>query len=125
MSERRLADHAPGSALQPSVAVTSSAAANGVRTVTLTRPVAGGNYSLPTAPGDLSLITAVGSTPTLAYAAADPDPLPYSGSLGSVPLPHSLLRQCLPCAPIRHLHPQGIVYRSKELIALHCGANSQ
>ena len=69
VTERRLADHAPGAVLPPSVAVTGSTVADGVRTVTLKRPVAGGNYSLPIAPGDLSLITAVGSTPTLAYAA--------------------------------------------------------
>jgi len=70
VSERRLADHAPGTALAPSVTVVSSTVADGVRTVVLSRPIRGAtaqHFTLPTSPGELSLITALGNTPDLAF----------------------------------------------------------
>jgi len=69
-TERALVEHGPGSQLAASVSVQSNSVVKGVRTITLTRPVAGASkqhYSIPTAPGDVNLITAVGNTPQLAY----------------------------------------------------------
>lgn len=70
VSERKLADHSPGKLLQPSISVASSVASGGIRTVVLTRPVAGAtsdHYSIPSSPGNINVITAVGNTPKLAY----------------------------------------------------------
>ena len=69
-TERRLVNHGPGSLLAASVTVKSSVTVRGVRTVVLTRPVAGAttkHYSFPTSPGQIDLITAIGNTPALAY----------------------------------------------------------
>eukprot|EP00041_Stephanoeca_diplocostata_P039733 m.1637620 g.1637620 ORF g.1637620 m.1637620 type:complete len:886 (-) comp25984_c0_seq1:1972-4629(-) len=70
VSERKLVSHGPGSLLQPTVTVVSSAVDNGIRTVVLARPVVSSSYSLPTTAGELDVITAVGNTPQLAYHAA-------------------------------------------------------
>lgn len=76
VTERKLADHGPGTLYAPSVKVVSSQVAAGIRTVVVERPVAGakndvpggkGHYSFPAVPGQINLITAVGDTPTLAY----------------------------------------------------------
>jgi len=67
VSERKLAEHSPGALLKPSVKVESSSVASGIRTVVLTRPVAGSDYSIPATPGVINIITAIGNTPTLAY----------------------------------------------------------
>ena len=70
VTERKLANHGPGTLLSPSVKVTSSTSAGGVRTVVLTRPVAAAtkqHYAVPTSPGKVNVITAVGNTVALAY----------------------------------------------------------
>eukprot|EP00966_Prymnesium_polylepis_P308648 7132725-Prymnesium_polylepis.1 len=67
VTERSLADHAPGAALPPSVTVVSSSVAGDRRTVVLTRAAQGKPYSLPAAAGPLRLIAAVGSGAALAY----------------------------------------------------------
>eukprot|EP00036_Acanthoecidae_sp_10tr_P009085 CAMPEP_0182915416 /NCGR_PEP_ID=MMETSP0105_2-20130417/316_1 /TAXON_ID=81532 ORGANISM="Acanthoeca-like sp., Strain 10tr" /NCGR_SAMPLE_ID=MMETSP0105_2 /ASSEMBLY_ACC=CAM_ASM_000205 /LENGTH=863 /DNA_ID=CAMNT_0025052283 /DNA_START=14 /DNA_END=2605 /DNA_ORIENTATION=- len=69
VTERKLANHGPGTELPPSVTVVSSTVIGQQRTVVLTRAVAGKAYTLPTSPGQLDVITAVGSTPTFAYHA--------------------------------------------------------
>jgi len=66
VSERRLADHGPGSLLPPLVKIISNSVVDGIRTVVVGRPI-NGSYNLPTAPGDLHMIAAVGDTPKLAY----------------------------------------------------------
>jgi hypothetical protein len=69
-SERKLADHGPGTLLAPSITVVSNTVTSGIRTVVLSRSVTGAtqsHYSLPTTPGSINVITAVGNTPTLAY----------------------------------------------------------
>jgi len=69
-TERKLGNHDPGSVLTPSVKVLSSVVSSGVRTVKLSRPVAGAttdHYSIPTVPGTINVITAVGNSPTLSY----------------------------------------------------------
>jgi hypothetical protein len=70
ITERKLADHGPGSVLKPSVTLQESRVVGGVRTVVMTRQVAGAtsdHYSIPTSPGEIKVITAVGDSPTLAY----------------------------------------------------------
>ena len=70
VTERRLVDHGPGVLLNASVRVESSTTAGGVRTVVLSRSVAGAtkdHYSLPTEPGQVNLITATGVGAELAY----------------------------------------------------------
>jgi hypothetical protein len=61
--------------LTPSVTIVSNAvdATTAIRTVTLSRAVAGAtneHYSIPKTPGQIDLITAVGNTPTIAYHAS-------------------------------------------------------
>lgn len=56
--------------MPPSVKVVSSIAANGVRSVVVTRPAAGqGPFPIEalTSPGHLNFITAIGSAPTFSY----------------------------------------------------------
>ena len=68
--ERKLAKHAAGAVLKPSVTVLSTTTADGVRTVTLSRAVAGltkDHYTLPVTAGQINLITAVGNSPTFGY----------------------------------------------------------
>ena len=69
VTERRLANHAKGDLLPPSVTVVSSAAADGVRTVVVRRSVAAPSprhWALPTAPGGIDVLVANGCGPTLA-----------------------------------------------------------
>eukprot|EP01083_Nonionella_stella_P279752 951569_1 len=65
VSERTLGDHSPGTLLPPSITIQSNAISNGIRTVTLTRPVKGMSFHLQT--GSLNVITAIGSTVELSY----------------------------------------------------------
>jgi len=70
VSERKLVEHGPGKLLNSSIKVLSSTVSGGVRTVVLTRPVAGAtssHFSIPTRPGQINVIAAVGNTPALAY----------------------------------------------------------
>lgn len=71
VSERKLADQNPGSALASSVVVVSSTVQDGKRHVVLTRSLKGKSKDYftfdPTANTQLPFINAVGSTPTLSY----------------------------------------------------------
>jgi len=70
VSERKLADHGPGSTLPSSVTVASNTVTSGRRTVVMTRAVKGASeshYSLPTVPGSIKVIAAVGNSPELSY----------------------------------------------------------
>ena len=70
VTERKLADHGPGTELSSSLKVVSSSVEDGVRTVIVSRPVTGASkdhFTFPVSPGDLSLISAVGDTVELAY----------------------------------------------------------
>lgn len=70
VSERKLADHGPGSLLNASLEVVSNTVSDGVRTVVVSRHVKGDtkdHYSFQTTPGDLALISAVGNTADLSY----------------------------------------------------------
>jgi hypothetical protein len=67
VSERKLADHAPGTALPASVTVVSSSVTAGVRTVVVTRKLAGATvdyYTFSLAHATIPFINAVGDTPT-------------------------------------------------------------
>eukprot|EP00051_Salpingoeca_urceolata_P017198 m.232662 g.232662 ORF g.232662 m.232662 type:complete len:760 (+) comp18886_c7_seq3:142-2421(+) len=69
VSERKLADHAPGTALEPSLRVINNTYTNGRRTVVVQRTLAGktaSHYSFKPATQALPFISAVGNTPTLA-----------------------------------------------------------
>jgi len=70
VSERKLANHGPGTLLKPTLKVVSSSVSAGIRTVVLTRPVAGPTadyFSINTSPGLINLIVAVGNSRQLAY----------------------------------------------------------
>jgi hypothetical protein len=70
VTERRLANHGPGTLLNSSLTLISSSVADNRRTVVVERAVKGASkehYSLPTSPGDLSIIAAVGDSVQLAY----------------------------------------------------------
>ena len=70
VTERKLADHGPGTLLSPSLRIVSSSEKEGVRTIVMSRPVEGASkdhFSFPVTPGDLSLISAVGNTVELSY----------------------------------------------------------
>lgn len=72
VSERKLASHAPGTQLASSITVVSSSVVDHVRTVVLTRAVAGAtsnHYTIPTAAGEINMITAIGNSVELAYHA--------------------------------------------------------
>ena len=65
LSERKLANHGPGTLLKPFTSVVSSTIKDNVRTLILQRPVRGPEkdyFNIPTASGDLSVISAVGDT---------------------------------------------------------------
>jgi len=68
VTERRLANHAPGELLTPSLTVLAAHAADGIRTVRLRRPLAGAtrqHYSFDrAADASLNVIMAVGGGPT-------------------------------------------------------------
>ena len=73
VTERKLANHGPGTELSPSVRIVSSSVTDGLRTLVLSRPVTAAtadHFSLPVVPGDLELISAVGNTVSLAYHAS-------------------------------------------------------
>lgn len=73
VTERKLANHGPGTVLTPSVTVVSSTAAGGRRTVVLTRNVTGAtsdHYSIPKTAGEINLITAIGNSVEIAYHAS-------------------------------------------------------
>ena len=63
VSERKLADHAPGTLLKATITVVSNRVEDGRRTVVLTRPLAGSAFSFSLAQDTLPLISAVGSGP--------------------------------------------------------------
>jgi hypothetical protein len=63
ISERKLADHAPGTLLPSKVKVVSNVVADGRRTVVLTRARAGSPFSFSLTEETLPLISAVGSGP--------------------------------------------------------------
>jgi len=70
VTERKLGNHEPGSALAPSIKVTSNTVANGVRTVVLSRPMAGltsDHFSFDSTSTSIGYLSAVGTSPTLAY----------------------------------------------------------
>jgi hypothetical protein len=70
VSERKLVDHGPGSVLTPSVTVASNTVVDGIRTIVLTRAVAGAttdHFTIPSSPGQINLITATGNTNSIAY----------------------------------------------------------
>lgn len=70
VSERQLGNHNAGSLLPPSLKTLSSSVADGVRTVVLSRPLAGASpqhYSFEPLVLSLPFINAVGSGPTFGY----------------------------------------------------------
>ena len=70
VTERRLADHGPGTQLMTSLRVEANTVRDGRRTVVVSRPVRGAtkeHFTFPTLPGDLAIISAVGDTAQLAY----------------------------------------------------------
>lgn len=70
ITERKLADHGPGSKLADSVNIVSNTVVDNVRTVVMSRPVKGASknhYSFQEIPGDLPLISAVGNSVQLSY----------------------------------------------------------
>ena len=71
VTERNLADHAPGNKLQPSVEIVSSQVdeENSRRMVTVTRPLQGQYFTFSTGAIDIPFINAIGSSPELSYHA--------------------------------------------------------
>jgi hypothetical protein len=70
VQERRLADHLEGTLLPPSVTVVSNSVTGGLRTVVLTRKLAGASplhYTFDPSALLISFINAIGSTPSLSY----------------------------------------------------------
>lgn len=70
VTERKLANHGPGSLIAASVTVVSTSVHDNSRTLVLHRRVNGSSadhFNFPTAPGDLNLIAAVGDSSQLAY----------------------------------------------------------
>ena len=70
VTERKLANHGPGTQLNTSIVVVSNIVKENVRILELHRPVKGlskDHFSLPTKPGDLNMISAVGDSIQLAY----------------------------------------------------------
>ena len=70
VTERKLADHGPGTVLATSIRVVSNTVVDNVRTVVMSRPVQGASkehYTFQTLPGDLSIISAVGNSAQLSY----------------------------------------------------------
>ena len=72
VTERKLANHGPGTELSPSVRIVSSSVKDGLRTLVLSRPVTAASkdhFTFPLSPGDLEVISAVGDSVSLAYHA--------------------------------------------------------
>ena len=70
VSERKLGDHDPGTVIEQSVAVTSNTVVDGVRTVTMTRDLAGktsDHYTFDPSVSSLPIISASGSGAVYAY----------------------------------------------------------
>ena len=70
VSERKLADQGPGSLLKPSVKIISSKESNGIRTVSLSRPINGASndhFTFYVDETEIPFINAVGSTVELSY----------------------------------------------------------
>jgi len=70
VTERKLANHGPGSLLKSSVTVVSSSVHDNIRTLVLHRRVNGStadHFTLPTKPGDLNIIAAYGDSVQLSY----------------------------------------------------------
>lgn len=70
VTERNLADHAPGTLLPKTIKVLTDTVLNGVRTVVLTRTAQAASanyYNFSLATQQLSFLSAVGSTPDLQY----------------------------------------------------------
>ena len=65
VTERKLGNHSPGVQLNTTVTVLADSVSNGMRTVTMTRPLKGMEYC--TKAGSLNVITAIGSTVDLSY----------------------------------------------------------
>ena len=63
VTERKLANHRPGTELSPSVRIVSSSVKDRLRTVVLSRPVtvaSKDHFTFPVSPGDLEVFSAVG-----------------------------------------------------------------
>ena len=70
VTEHLLGDHTPGTVLNTSVSVLNHSVANGLRTVVVSRPLAGltaRHFSFDARKMSLPFITALGSTPTFGY----------------------------------------------------------
>jgi hypothetical protein len=70
VTERKMADHAAGTVLSPSVTLVSSSVANGQRTVVVSRPLSGAtkdHYTFVLTTLSLPFINAVGSGATFEY----------------------------------------------------------
>jgi len=70
VSERKLANHGPGTQLDTSVTIVSNSVHDNIRTLVLHRNVNGStaaHYDFPTKARDLNLISAVGDGPELSY----------------------------------------------------------
>jgi len=70
VTERKLANHGPGTLLTPSIKVISNSVHGNVRILILNRAVQGStndHFSFPTKPGDFNMIAAVGDSVALAY----------------------------------------------------------
>eukprot|EP01062_Namystynia_karyoxenos_P058476 TRINITY_DN4_c0_g1_i1.p1 TRINITY_DN4_c0_g1~~TRINITY_DN4_c0_g1_i1.p1 ORF type:complete len:752 (+),score=166.73 TRINITY_DN4_c0_g1_i1:99-2258(+) len=67
VTERQLADHAPGTALPQTVQVVSSSVVGGMREVVLSRALQGSIFSFTPLGGSIPIINAVGSGPQLSY----------------------------------------------------------
>ena len=70
VTERSLGDHDPGQQLAPSVTVLNNTVVNGIRTVVVTRTLAGASaqhYTFAAGAQGVAMVAAVGSSPTFAY----------------------------------------------------------
>jgi hypothetical protein len=113
------ASHVPGTLLNQSVWVVRSTAASGVRTVVVTRPLAGHGpdyftFDATAADPDIPIITAVGSGPTLAYHKAK---LPVSITM--LPAGHTAPGSCV-CpqspAPFGQATGQLVYHKVRQLL---------
>lgn len=96
VTERRLGNHLAGQQLKKSVTVLQSLTTNGVRSVTVSRPLAGATadyFSFSLGDSDVKIISAVGSGPTFGYhknkALSSLALLPASGTAGACVCPQS------------------------------------
>lgn len=70
VSQRKLANHGPGTALLANGLVVISDIVNstaGTRQITLTRPLSSPDFDFPESPTTMKIIAAIGNSPTLAY----------------------------------------------------------